>query len=127
MNTNTFQACPPQIGMLTNTQLTYIANSLPSERFIESMAAFFSIFADPTRLKIVCALGITPMCVGDIASILKLNQSTVSHSLRLLKDAGMVNSTRSGKLVSYVLTNPYIDEVMLTGVEHCLDRFGEAS
>jgi len=106
--------------LLNRKQHSFISESLPDDKLTARMADFFSLFSDPTRLKILSVLSISEMCVGDIAALLRLNQSTVSHQLKLLKDAGMVSNTRSGKFITYEVANPFIDEIMLTGVENCL-------
>ena len=63
------------------------------------------------------ALAISEMCVTDISIMLKLNQTTVSHQLRLLKDLGAVKSRRQGKIIFYSLKSEMINEVLLKGVE----------
>ena len=78
---------------------------------------FFSIFSDYTRLKMISALAISEMCVSDISELLCLNQTTVSHQLRLLKNWGIVQGKRDGKIVFYSLTNELLSDVLLKGVE----------
>ena len=108
--------------MLSRDEHMFINDNLPDEKLTLRLATFFSIFSDPTRLRILSALSITQMCVGDIALLLNLNQSTVSHQLKLLKDAQMVAHRRSGKFITYEAINPFINDIMLTGVEHCLEK-----
>ena len=66
----------------------------------------------------ISALAIAEMCVGDIAALLKINQTTVSHQLRNLRTSGIVRSRRQGKIVFYSLASDCVNEVMLNGVEH---------
>lgn len=96
----------------------FIRQNLPGGEISKDLASFFAIFADPTRINIISALSISDMCVGDLALLLNLNQSTISHQLKLLKNAGIVNFMRDGKVITYFLINPYIDELMMLGVDH---------
>ena len=82
-----------------------------------SLVRFFSIFSDGTRLRILSALAISEMCVTDISRVLCINQTTVSHQLRFLKDAGMVRTERHGKIIFYSLYNDIVNDVLLKGVE----------
>ena len=94
-----------------------VTDYVPNDEILQDLVGFFSIFSDLTRLKMVSALAITEMCVTDISAILKINQTTVSHQLRLLRDMGVVKYRRQGKIVFYSLKNELINEVLLKGVE----------
>jgi ArsR family transcriptional regulator len=95
-----------------------IAYYMPDNTVIERLADFFSVFSDATRIRILTALSITEMCVNDISKVLMLNQTTVSHQLRLLKGQGAVKQNRQGKIIFYSLADDKINEVMCSGVEH---------
>lgn len=90
---------------------------VPEGDVLESVVMFFSIFADPTRVRLLSALAISEMCVTDLSRILNINQTTVSHQLRLLKNLGIVKSERSGKIIFYSLVSDLVNDVMLKGVE----------
>ncbi len=94
-----------------------IEGYVPEGELLMSLVRFFSIFADSTRLKILSALAISEMCVTDISRVLGINQTTVSHQLRFLKDAGMVCTDRHGKIIFYSLYNEIVNDVLLKGVE----------
>ena len=96
-----------------------IMEYMPSDGTISKLANFFSAFADPTRVKILTALCISNMCVGDISRVLKINQTTVSHQLKFLKQNGAVECFRRGKVIYYSISNANINNVMLGGVD-CL-------
>lgn len=96
---------------------TLITDYVPEGELLEDLTDFFSVFADKTRLRIVAALAISEACVGDIADILDINQTTVSHQLRLLRNLGIVTCERSGKTIYYSLKCDLINEVILKGVE----------
>ena len=94
-----------------------VESYVPEGELLFSLVRFFSIFADGTRLKLLSALAISEMCVTDLSRVLCLNQTTVSHQLRFLKDAGMVNCARHGKIIFYSLRNEIVNDVLLKGVE----------
>lgn len=83
-----------------------------------NMAEFFKVFADVTRLKIINALLISDMCVCDISAFVGMNQSVISHHLRILRGARVIKSHRNGKTVSYSLTDGHIEEIFSKGYEH---------
>ena len=91
---------------------------LPDEISTQKIARFFSLLADPSRVKLLSALAIAPLCVTDLSNILKMNQTTVSHQLRLLRDTDVVTATRQGKILKYKISNPKINEILLVGVEY---------
>ena len=94
-----------------------IEEYVPSGDILEGVVCFFSVFADYTRVKILSALAISELCVTDLSRVLQINQTTVSHQLRYLKSAGIVNSVRQGKIVFYSLADEKINDVLLKGVE----------
>ena len=96
---------------------TLVSDYLPSEEVICDLADFFAIFSDYTRLKIISALAISEMCVSDLSTVLNINQTTVSHQLRLLKNLNAVQARREGKIVFYSLRNELLSDVLLKGVE----------
>ena len=104
------------IDARTRKQLDYY---LPERSATERLARFFALFADDSRLRMLSALAISEMCVTDLARVLGMNQTTVSHQLRQLKDSGAVKQTRQGRVIFYSLADVKINEVLLCGVE-CL-------
>ncbi len=90
---------------------------VPEGDVLDSITCFFSIFADPTRVRMLSALAISEMCVTDLSRVLEINQTTVSHQLRLLKNLGIVKCERFGKVITYSLVNDTVNDVMLKGVE----------
>ena len=91
---------------------------LPDDNSVKQMARFFALLSDPSRVKLLSALTISPLCVTDLADILKMNQTTVSHQLRLLRDLDVVTCERQGKILKYKISNPKINEILLVGVEY---------
>lgn len=94
-----------------------IEEYVPDGEVLDSIVCFFSIFADHTRVRMLSALAISEMCVTDISRVLNINQTTVSHQLRLLKSLGIVKCSRRGKIITYSLINDTVNDVMLKGVE----------
>lgn len=93
---------------------------LPKEETLQKLANFFSVFSDSTRIKILTALSMSEMCVNDISELLSLNQTTVSHQLKYLRQNGAVKSKRDGKLIYYSIAHTCINDVMLNGVDYLL-------
>ncbi len=91
---------------------------LPDNSVLNNLAEFFSVFSDSTRIKILSALSITEMCVTDLSEILKINQTTVSHQLKILRSAGVVGFRREGKIIFYYLSTGAVEDVMLSGVRY---------
>ncbi len=93
-----------------------VEDYLPTEKETDELAEFFGIFADKTRLKILTLLSLGDLCVSDICYVLYLNQSTVSHQLRNLKDKRLVNCYKNGKRTVYYISNSKIDELLFQAV-----------
>lgn len=91
---------------------------LPPEGRIRRLAEFFRLFADPTRMKLLCALRSAELCVADLTELTGVSQSAVSHQLRLLRSAGAVKSRRSGKTVFYSLDDEGVSTLLFLGLEH---------
>lgn len=86
---------------------------VPPRDTLMNLADFFSTLGDLTRIKILSALSISPMCVNDISVMLGINQTTVSHQLATLRAAGAVDYRRQGKICFYSIKNKQILSVML--------------
>lgn len=89
----------------------------------DEMAAFFKVLGDPTRMRIVNALIETDeLCVCDIATILSMTQSAISHQLRVLKQGRFVKSRRDGKVVYYSIDDHHISEIFNTAKVHLIHK-----
>ena len=104
--------------MLTERRKNQILGFLPTDSQISKLADYFQNFSDSTRLKIITCLSVCDMCVGDISNLLNINQTTVSHQLKILKDQGLVNYRRDGKILLYSLQEQSISDVMMYAVEY---------
>ncbi len=90
----------------------------PDDEVLYDLAELFKVFGDSTRIRILYALFETELCVGDIAQILNLSQSSVSHQLRILKANKLVKFRREGKIMFYSLDDEHVRAVLAMGMEH---------
>ena len=95
-----------------------VKDQLPAEETLYDLAELFKVFGDTTRIKIICALFESEMCVCDIAALLGMNQSAISHQLRVLKQARLVKFRREGKVVYYSLDDEHIKHIYDAGLNH---------
>ena len=93
-----------------------IAEYLPEKEATDALADYFALFADRTRMRIVSLLSIGELCVNDVATLLRMSQSTVSHQLQILKESHVVNCRRDGKRNVYFLSDRNVEEMCLMAV-----------
>jgi len=91
---------------------------MPPEENLYDLAELFKVFGDTTRIKILCALAESEMCVCDIAVLLNMTQSSISHQLRVLKQARLVRYRREGKVVYYSLDDDHVKQIFNLGLIH---------
>ena len=91
---------------------------MPEEVKLADLAEFFRIFGDTTRIRILYVLLCSEMCVCDIAHILQMSQSAISHQLRTLKQMNLVRNRRDGKTIFYSLSDGHIKTILSQGLEH---------
>ena len=92
--------------------------ALPDADAASDLAALFGALGDPTRVRLLAALAAGPLCVCDLAAVLGMTQSAVSHQLRLLRTLGLVRARREGKLVWYALDDDHVRALLAIGAEH---------
>ena len=95
-----------------------VKDKMPAEETLYDLAELFKVFGDSTRVRILWALGESEMCVCDIAALLNMTQSAISHQLRILKQARLVKNRREGKVVYYSLDDDHVKEIFNQGLEH---------
>ncbi|BCI60370.1 metalloregulator ArsR/SmtB family transcription factor [[Clostridium] leptum] len=95
-----------------------VTSYLPADEILYDLAELFKVFGDSTRIKILYVLFESEMCVGDIAQLLKLTQTAVSHQLRVLKNNKLVKFRREGKVVFYSLADDHVRSIIGQGMEH---------
>ena len=91
---------------------------MPDEEILYDLAELFKIFGDSTRIKILYVLFESEMCVCDIAQLLNMTSTAVSHQLRILKGNKLVKSRREGKNIFYSLADSHVTSILDQGMEH---------
>lgn len=97
-----------------------VIDALPDEEILYDIAELFKVFGDSTRIKIICALFESEMCVYDLAATLNMTQSAISHQLRILKAAKLVKNRRDGKLMYYSLDDEHVKQIFDAGYKHIM-------
>lgn len=100
-----------------------IKEKMPDEEVLADLADLFRVFGDTTRVKIIFALFSNEMCVCDIAELLGMTQSAISHQLRVLKNARLVKFRKEGKTVFYSLDDEHISGILERGLEHINEEY----
>lgn len=95
-----------------------VIDEMPEDETLYDLAELFKIFGDTTRIKILYALFEAELCVCDIAQLLRLTQTAVSHQLRVLKTNKLVKSRRDGKNIFYSLADEHVRRIIGQGMEH---------
>ena len=99
-------------------QVSMMKDKLMDDRSVMRLVDFYKLFSDMSRLKILYILSMEEMCVCDIAAALDMNQSTVSHQLKTLRNSRLIRYRREGKVVYYSLDDEHIGQVLLQGMLH---------
>lgn len=106
----------------TADEIQKIEDEMLSNKSFESLSSFYSIFADRTRLILISLLSRYELCVNDIAEILGMSQSRISHQLAILRQHDIVTTRRDGKSIVYTLTDNHIKDLFRTGLEHVSEK-----
>ncbi len=96
-----------------------------NDNMFNKVGTFFKIVGDDTRLKILYALDNNEMCVCDIANLLNMTKSSISHSLKILKDNGLVKNRKVGKEVYYMLDDEHVKSVIEVATSHVIHKEGK--
>ena len=95
-----------------------VMTEMPDEESLYDLAELFKVFGDTTRIRILYVLFESEMCVCDIAEILNMTQSAISHQLRVLKQARLVRNRREGKQIYYFLADDHVRTIIGQGMDH---------
>lgn len=98
--------------------ISQVNQNMPDDEILYDLAELFKIFGDSTRIKILYVLFESEMCVCDIAQLLNMTQSAISHQLRALKQSKLVKYRREGKTVFYSLADAHVHTIINQGMEH---------
>ena len=113
--------CAPVNEALANQ----LSEDLESNQGIEYLADFFKIISDDTRVKILYVLSKNELCVNDVAVVLNMTKSAISHQLRILKMAGQVKARRDGKYIYYSLDDGHMSNIFENALAHVGHKQGE--
>ena len=102
--------------------LKIVNDTMPEETELYDLAELFKVFGDSTRIRILWALHEAEMCVCDIAVLLNMTQSAISHQLRVLKQANLVKNRKEGKVVYYSLVDDHVREIFDQGLIHINEK-----
>ena len=95
-----------------------VTNRMPDEDELYDLAELFKVFGDSTRIRMLSVLMGAEMCVCDLAEVLAMNQSAISHQLKILKQTKLVKNRREGKQVYYSLADDHVSTIIAMGLEH---------
>lgn len=98
--------------------LKKVTENMPAEEQLYDLAELFKIFGDSTRIRILFVLFESEVCVCDLARVLNMTQSAVSHQLKILKSSKLVKNRREGKSVFYSLSDNHVRSIVAQGIEH---------
>lgn len=106
------------VTIIHEDRVNRVREEIPEDETLFDLADFFKILGDTTRVKILHSLRYGELCVCDIAAILGMSQSAVSHQLKILRMANLVKYNRSGKTVYYSLSDSHVTSLLDAGIEH---------
>ena len=95
-----------------------LPSETPADEILYKLADLYKVFGDPTRIRILYALSGGELCVCDIAELLGMTQSAISHQLRVLKQSSLVKFRRDGKAVYYSLADAHVATILSQGLDH---------
>lgn len=101
-----------------------VKKDMPREEEFRAIADFFKVMGDSTRAKLMWALDQSEMCVCDLAVLLGMTKSAISHQLRALREAKLVKFRKEGKVVFYSLADEHVQQVFEKGQEHVREGYG---
>ena len=102
----------------TKAQLAPVHTVLKPEGAIRKTAELFGVLSDPTRVKVILALSKAELCVGDLAQVVGASGSAVSHQLRILRNLGLVEYRKEGKLALYSLSDEHLERILKESLDH---------
>ena len=107
-----------EVHELHKDRLDFVSRNMPAETELYDLAELFKTFGDSTRIRILFVLFEAEVCVGDLAQVLTMTQSAVSHQLKILKQNRLVKSRREGKSIFYSLADDHVRTIIAQGQEH---------
>jgi DNA-binding transcriptional ArsR family regulator len=105
-------------GRLPPSAVARLRQQLPDPSCVADASALLKMVADPTRLQLLSALHVQELCVGDLAAVIELSESAVSHQLRLLRTQRLVTFRKEGRVVYYRLLDDHVTGLIQNALEH---------
>lgn len=125
--TSTHQPAQGQLSQVDAAKVVKLRRGLIGPGAVAALSETFKVLGDVTRVRMLDALSKAELCVGDLASLLGLTESAVSHQLRLLRSMRLVRSRRAGRLVFYMLDDDHIVKLFRQGLDHVEESSAPAS
>jgi ArsR family transcriptional regulator len=116
MNSENIERC--DCTVIHEDTVNSVKAQMPDDEWLYDLAELFKVLGDSTRVKILYAIDSSEMCVCDIAYLLNITNSAVSHQLRVLKQARLVRCRKDGKIVYYSLNDDHVKQIFSQGMEH---------
>lgn len=116
MSNNKITVCDCEV--IHSDVVEEVSKTMPQEEILYDLADFFKVFGDSTRIKILWALDRSEMCVCDLAVLLNMTKSAISHQLKTLRQEKLVKYRRDGKSVYYSLLDEHVKNILEIGLEH---------
>ena len=107
-----------EVTLIHEDNVKKAVNELPDDELIADLSDMFKIFGDQTRVKILMALESGELCVCDIAAVMNMSQSAISHQLRVLKQSNIVKTRRDGKVVYYSISDEHVKDIFDIAMIH---------
>jgi len=120
MNREPIDLC--EVSAIHEDVLQRVRVAMPDEDPVYEVSELFRVFGDSTRARIICALNIEEMCVCDLAALLNMTQSAISHQLRILKVSRIVKSRKQGRVVYYSLDDAHIGQIFAMAFDHVMEE-----
>lgn len=98
-----------------------VTKIMPDSKTISRLSSLYKIYSDPTRIKILFALSCEELCVCDLAVLLNMTKSAISHQLSFLKSIDLVNNRKEGKIVFYFLADDCVKDILKQGLHHIIE------
>ncbi len=118
-NDNEIETC--QVNLIHEEVVNYVRENMLKNEDFSKLSLFFKAICDETRIKILFSLSKSEMCVCDIAALLGMTVSAISHQLRVLKQAQLVKFEKKGKVVYYSISDEHVNIVFSNALEHILE------
>lgn len=118
--------CSCEYSMLNPEIIQEVEQNMPADEMIQRLVSFFKAISHDTRIKIISALSISELCVCDLACVLEMTQSAVSHQLKILREQGFVKYRRQGKECYYSLTDNHVLHIYEQALTHMSEDINES-